>query len=559
MSTPFTFAVIADTHIRPAGADTQAVYPSDAEHTARAERAVRMLCDRDPAFVVHLGDLTHTVPGLDSYDAAQERAKRVFAELACPLVVAPGNHDVGDKPDPLAPAPPVDEAGCAAFERHWGPTWRSWDHGGCHFVTLNASLLNSGLDLERQQRRWLEADLDGAERCFVMLHYPPFIHAPDEPPHYDNLAEPARSWLLSLIEQHDVEALFAGHVHNVFLNRHAGVPVVAGPATAFVRPEYSELFALAAAAENGRDDTDKLGLWLVHVHGHGHDLELVRTAAGDGTWEASPPRLPLGVWLRGGYARTVDLPHGDLDEFRRKTARDDYPLLALLDIGITTVRVPLADLADPQTAPRLEELAAHGVEILVFSAGEPSADEVALAGQRRVLITGWEVVLPISAKPGCLEAASAAGAPLILSRAAGDDPRAGGFFSHFPRVGFDLDEELPVDVPASRVAFDIPPDVPAGDGVARAVQRAGALGLGALCHVQLPRGTEHRAHTDDEAVTERVLQALGAAEAHPTARVLIDTFGDKDRGYHPRIGLVDRRGNLRTAARSMRRWPGRGD
>ena len=65
---PFTFAVVADTHVRPASGDTQAAYPSDAHHNDRARRAVELLESRSPAFVTHLGDVNHPLPGLAGHD-----------------------------------------------------------------------------------------------------------------------------------------------------------------------------------------------------------------------------------------------------------------------------------------------------------------------------------------------------------------------------------------------------------------------------------------------------------------------------------------------------------
>lgn len=552
---PFTVAILADTHIRTEPRDPQASYPSDALHNARARRAVALARQRSPAFTVHLGDVTHTIPGLPTHGAAQAQARLILGELGGPLFVAPGNHDVGDKPDSHATAPRADERGRDTFRRHWGPTWRSWDHDGCHFVTLDTAVLNTGSDAEQEQREWLEADLRDRERTFLFMHYPAFVFRADEPAHYDNVAEPARAWLLALLQQHRVEAVFAGHVHNVFLGRRSTTRLYTLPSTAFVRPEYSELFAVAPADENGRNDEPKLGLAMLHVDERGHRVEFVRSALGDAAWERAPRASPLGVWLRGGWARAVDLPCGDLDEFVCKRARNDYPLLALLDLGIRRVRIPLMELEDPAARERAADMRAFGIELLAFSPGIPGPRERALLQANVDLVASWEVIVPPSRLEGALAGLGDVPVPIALSRF-DVEPLGEGYFSHFPEQGFLPDDPLKdaADLhPAiTHLVFRVPAGEPIAGGVAAAQQAAAAVDKLAVCHVQTPRGDERCVGDDDLAVAKTAVEALQAAESFPGSQVYLDTFEDKDRGYYPRHGLIDRRGNPREAARALR-------
>jgi len=557
MPAPFTVAVFADTHIRPEPLDSQSGYPSDAEHDGRARRAVRMMVRRHPRYAIHLGDITHSLPSLPAYDAAMDLAREIFSPLPCPLAVAAGNHDVGDKPDSHATAPPVDADSCARFEERWGPSWQSWDHGGCHFVILNSALFNSDSELERAQGAWLAQDLPRHERIFVFLHYPPFILEPDEPSHYDNLAEPARSWLLAMFLRHRVEAVFSGHVHNTFMGRLGATRFYTVPSTAFVRPEYSELFGIGPADENGRNDSDKLGLVLLHVDEQGHHIELVRTASDDLTWEHPPAATGLGVWLRGGWDRIVHLPCGDLDEFHRKRARDDYPLLAALDIGVRRLRIPLSDLDDPVARQRVGDLATLGFEFVVFHPGLPGRRQADLI---RACPEGL-VQLEILARPHDLGSPPAdfvsLDLPIALSCIGDGDHGKRGYFSHFPVQGFStrsdaLERVQSVAPNASHLVFRISAGESPWSAVQEAVERSVLLDLRAVCHLEIPRGTERQAHTNDRAIARLVVEAALAARAFPTAQIFVDTFLDKDRGYYPRHGLVDRRGNLRSSARVLR-------
>lgn len=44
----------------------------------------------------------------------------------------------------------------------------------------------------------------------MFMHYPPFIYKEDERGNYDNVDEPARSWLVAQMKKPHVEGVFAG-------------------------------------------------------------------------------------------------------------------------------------------------------------------------------------------------------------------------------------------------------------------------------------------------------------------------------------------------------------
>jgi metallophosphoesterase superfamily enzyme len=116
----FTFAVISDTHVKLEEGDPSSPYRCNQLAAGRARFVVQQLARLRPRFVVHLGDLVQAVPGFPSHQPAMAEARRLLGALTCDLHVAPGNHDIGDKPVPWAPAPTVGEPHIREFERHWG-------------------------------------------------------------------------------------------------------------------------------------------------------------------------------------------------------------------------------------------------------------------------------------------------------------------------------------------------------------------------------------------------------------------------------------------------------
>ncbi len=564
MTRPFCFAVIADSHFRVEGDDPQASHPSDAGHNDRNRRAVAQLVAARPDHVVHLGDVPHPVPGLAAHHTALALARQTYAALgSVPLTVVPGNHDVGDKPRPWANAPGVALDKHQVFTQAWGAPYGSFDHKGVHFVWLDTPILNTGTALEMDQWDWLAEDLDRAagKRCFVFVHYPPYLHEPREPEHYDNLAEPGRSRLLAMLEAHGVEALFAGHVHNTFFDRLGAMDLHVLPSTAFVRPEYAELADVGPGGEYGRDDPAKLGFSLVHVHAQGYGLEIVRTedphlapfadlhpALRPGSGPTPPG--PLGASLRHDWALPREVPFGNLDEFNRKVARQDGAVLALWDAGLTRLRVPVSDLDQPERRARLEALAARGAGFLVFSTGVPTAATAARVAGHAPLLLGWEILVPQGRLAAAHQALADLDVPVqaYLSRVGGHQAQDGAYFSHFPEHGFTPAEAQDWPLEPLRPVVRVTP----GDRPWDAIHQVAKVGGPAILRLQLPRAGEARAFTDDRVVALRVAEAAVAAWAHPELTVLVDTLVDHDRGYHPRHGLLDRRCNPRPAFFALR-------
>jgi 3',5'-cyclic AMP phosphodiesterase CpdA len=562
------FIVIADSHIRPASQEVDA-YPSNAWLVRRNE-AVVSLCNRiDASFVVHLGDIVHPLPVEESHATAIDLADEVYSKLVHPIHFVAGNHDVGDKPNAHVAVPSVAEENYPAFESAWGPAYSSFEEGSWHFVIVDSQILNSGLEREVRQREWLESDLARASedgyRIFLFMHYPPFVRERFENEHYDNIGEPARSWLLDLCVQHSVEALFAGHVHGFLYNRHDTTDMYVAPSTGFVRPDYSELAAVAPTRENGRDDPPKLGVFIVEVTDAAHDVLPVRTFgsldSGDGprvpiatvldsSWES-----PIGVTIRHGWMSVVDFPVAGLDEFSRKRIRNDAPLLALWEARIRDVRIPIADLDVPGGIQRVRDLSTRGMRFSVFSAGVPDARTMDIVCRASPWIHRWEVIADVDRLADAVNAASAmprggvrfAIAP-IIALASGPSQ-----IHHFVAAGWSPDHAIGsfADIDPAGVVDDLVFRVSERSDIDIDVERANLIGSNAsrraVVLVELPRASESMMFDDDHAVAARVEEAVRVAIEYPEVSIFLDSFMDHDRGYYPRHGLIDRAHNPRPA------------
>ncbi|MGY8996474.1 MAG: metallophosphoesterase, partial [Alphaproteobacteria bacterium] len=88
------------------------------------------------------------------------------------------------------------------------------------------------------------------------------------------------------------------------------------------------------------------------------------------------PRLnrhaDFGFDMRQNWMEIVEIPPtGGLDEFDRKEVRNDYPLMALWEMGVARVRIPMRDLLVPERVERLAALLDHGHRFTLFTFGAP--------------------------------------------------------------------------------------------------------------------------------------------------------------------------------------------
>ncbi len=598
MSSPlFRFGIISDTHVRAPAGDLSSPFPVNEKANSRAAYAASLLAAHDPVFTVHLGDMVHPLPHMAAYDNACEESLKLFAPLLNgdevgttepSLYFVAGNHDIGDKPMPASPASGVDASGTSKYESHFGKSHYRVDHQSLSILVINSSLVNTGLPQEQVQREWLEAELgelnSAGRRIFLFSHYPPFIHDVDEPEHYDNYAQPGRQWLLNLLEDHEVEAVFSGHVHHFFRNRYKNTDLYCLPATSFTRQDYAELFRIEPTSEFGRDDAGKMHVAVLDVYEEGYRLQLIPTD-GRGA-DDQPSVLPLDqhqsctVHLRHAWYESIDLPYnGPMEEFSRKRARNDYTLLRLLQLGLRDVRVPLQDLCDPGIHERVQNYSLSSVRFHTFSLGCPTDDDVRRLSEL-TLASSLECVMPAYATDESSLSDFATGLqtvaealqpmPIWLGAARSSSStldQADKVYAHSVSSGFVIDDCDPVleciasinrsaNQQIAGAVFQLPWE---GEPEA-AFQRLQAgcerinssmpddqQPLRVQLVIRFAPANPAKENTDDKAVADRVELAFKLADSCPLVSLQFDTFSDMDRGYSPRHGFVDRHFNLREA------------
>jgi len=571
----FTVAVLADTHVTEKNGQSNSPFLVNKMANARLSYVINELNQNDQAFCIHLGDLVHPVPAvITQFEQAIACFQEQTATLNSKIYLVPGNHDVGDKPTEWGPAGTVREEYIDLWKKHFGSHYQAIKHENCHFILLNAQILNTGFAVETEQRIWLENYLQDHcnERLFINIHYPPYLLDKNEREHYDNIAEPSRSWILELLERYHVEALFAGHVHHFWYHKHANTDCYLLPSTAFVRQDYSDVFRVAPGPtmQFGRDDAQKLGYALLAIHEHGHICHLIRTEGhvNDQSHEIKPTRKVLkashpreyassylGFDMRQDWLEHVEItPTGGLDEFDRKTVRNDYPLMVLWEMGVCKLRVPRSDMAQKFKLDRLYALRDQGHVITLFTYGMPDQNLINIVSEHRTLLDGWEIAASLKTLhsiSNSVNIEALKGLPLYFSklRTKEDTVAESGHYYHVINHGFSIHDKEELESLFAQdwinkifcgVVFRVGFQQGAASAITQATQLSLDLGIACTVHVRMGSENPAEAMSDERWVANRVAESSIAALAHPETNVFVDTLSDIDRGYFPRLGVVDK-------------------
>lgn len=553
-----SFAVIADTHLEAR---------AGAVANVRCARVLEAIAAREPAFVLHLGDVVHPLPDAPSHPAAAALAGSLFGGLDCPIRYLPGNHDIGDKPLSGQPAKRVRGDYLARWNERYGSDTFIFDAGPLRIVGINAPLLSKDPAVVGGLQRLLAESLEGLDgrRIVLATHYPLFLHDEAEPSHYDNIVPECRKVLADYCRDNAVECVFSGHIHNYLYARRGPTRFHGAPACGFVRRDYSELYRTSDLLDFGREDPWKVGFLWVTVSATGMTVDMISLNDVDAFEEERLPlaidrrSVNLGVNLRHDWAETIDLPvNPPTGTFARRTLRDDYTLRMLLELGLGTVRIPAGDLLAPERRRRAADLRDLGFVVHAFTDLEPYSRRILEAVDLTVADV-LELIVPQSPAAPDEVAAFLAGTPPVPEIALGfleDYEAASPAYQH--AIGYGVLPEpaslaavrkaLPAGVRHGLVAA-FAADTLDGDRVRAALSAAGEMHL----HLLLERESASTAAAlGDEVYPIVVQRALDVAAAHPDITFVFDTFCGFDRGYHARAGLVDRTFNPTAAGAVLR-------
>ncbi|HET7584868.1 MAG TPA: metallophosphoesterase [Gemmatimonadaceae bacterium] len=276
----FAFVQISDSHV---GFDKAA----NPHVVATLQEAVHRIgaLPRQPAFVIHTGDISH-LSAPDEFDTVEQIVRSARSTTGRVFYV-PGEHDVlGD--------------GGVSYLKRFAPRgsrngWYSFDYNGVHFIGLVnvLDLKPGGLgNLGREQLEWLERDvksLASSTPIVVFAHVPLWSAYPDWGWGTDDGA-----LALSYLKRFGSVTVLNGHIHQVMQKVEGNVTFHTALSTAFPQPAPGTARSPGPIAVPPGTLRDYLGIADVRYVRGAHGLAVV-----DASLSGAPPVTAHGVLASG--------------------------------------------------------------------------------------------------------------------------------------------------------------------------------------------------------------------------------------------------------------------
>lgn len=195
-----------------------------------------------PDLVVNTGDLSFDAP--TSPDDLKF-AKELHDALPAPCRHLPGNHDIGDNPTAVGPAPkqPATEQERQKYLSVIGEDRWRFDAAGWSFIGLNSLIMNTGIESEAEQFGWLASELGSinGRPVALFLHKPLYLNTPDDPETEGTairyVPQPRRRSLIGMFDNVDLRLVASGHVHQRRDFTFGNTRHVWAPSAGFILPD----------------------------------------------------------------------------------------------------------------------------------------------------------------------------------------------------------------------------------------------------------------------------------------------------------------------------------
>jgi len=195
-----------------------------------------------PDLVINSGDLAFDAPtSPDDLGFAKE----LHDALPVPCRHLPGNHDIGDNPTAVGPAPkqPATEQERQKYLTVIGEDRWRFDEAGWCFIGLNTLIMNTGIDSEAEQFDWLASQLArvNGKPVALFLHKPLFLDTPEDPELEASairyVPQPRRKHVIEMFGKVDLRLVASGHVHQRRDFTFGHTRHVWAPSVGFILPE----------------------------------------------------------------------------------------------------------------------------------------------------------------------------------------------------------------------------------------------------------------------------------------------------------------------------------
>ena len=252
----------------------------------RCLSAIEIINGLDPDLVCITGDMTHSAK-----DVAKDWP-RLLKMYKPPVVVAPGNHDVGNR---------LTAESVARFKAVFGRDYTAVTVRGWRIIAANSIYWwpNKEPVLRAAHDKWFAEELAGAkargEKIIVATHVPPFVRKSDEPDSHSNHPLDGRLARLDACIDAGVKFYLAGHTHKFCEKKYRDLPILNAETTCLngdrrpfgfrllrIRPDLSYDYDFVSVKQGPALPSQKFTIMsfnVCHCSGMDGKIDLERTAA----------------------------------------------------------------------------------------------------------------------------------------------------------------------------------------------------------------------------------------------------------------------------------------
>jgi len=183
----------------------------------RLEAEIERLNDIRPDLVCFAGDMMQNAADIP------KEWPRLLKKIRSPVIVTPGNHDMGNN---------LTAANEDRFVEVFGYSYKTLRVKGWRFIVTNTQYWMPTEEKDRlgRYRDWLAQELTsakaGGEPVIVAGHIPPFAHKVDEKDGYDNCPQKLRVPFLDDCLAAGVRLYLAGHTHTCALHGYKELEIL---------------------------------------------------------------------------------------------------------------------------------------------------------------------------------------------------------------------------------------------------------------------------------------------------------------------------------------------
>jgi 3',5'-cyclic AMP phosphodiesterase CpdA len=187
-------------------------------------KAVSMVNEIQPDAVIFTGDQVNYSYDDEQWDTFAEVISAIDPSVK--VLHIPGNHDVNISEGKVDMTP---------FAERYAEDRFFHTERGVRLVGINSNLIKYDDPAETELFNWMKDALnkDGDEVTILFSHHPFFLKDIAEDDGYFQIQKSKRQAYLDMFKESEVNALYAGHLHNESAGTYEGIPVVTTTSVAF--------------------------------------------------------------------------------------------------------------------------------------------------------------------------------------------------------------------------------------------------------------------------------------------------------------------------------------